>query len=217
MASEISSIKTSNGQLYPLKDLSARADLSVIKAVTGLLLCDGNGNIQSGGTLTAVVSPAARQRITVTGSSGQISGTSLSFDGSTVNQYLSKKGAWQEISASAVFVKDPSVPAYASGVMSDISVIKLDSEEYARLLAQGQTQPNAIYIVSGDYVNAYGQQLKNLAYPTDLSDATTKEYVDSAVSNSLSDYYLKSETSSAAEISSALEQKSSVMFVEWED
>ena len=37
---------------------------------------------------------------------------------------------------------------------------------------------NELYIVSSDYINAYGEQLKNLAQPTDLSDATTKEYVD---------------------------------------
>ena len=34
--------------------------------------------------------------------------------------------------------------------------------------------------MSSNYINAYGEQLKNLAEPTDLSDATTKGYVDSA-------------------------------------
>ena len=30
--------------------------------------------------------------------------------------------------------------------------------------------------MSGNYINAYGQQMKNLSAPTDLSDATTKQY-----------------------------------------
>ena len=42
---------------------------------------------------------------------------------------------------------------------------------------------NALYIVEDDHIDAYGQQIKNIAYPTDLSDAATKEYVDSSLSN----------------------------------
>ena len=38
---------------------------------------------------------------------------------------------------------------------------------------------NVVYVISSDYINAYGQQMKNLADPTDLSDAVTKGYVDS--------------------------------------
>ncbi len=121
---------------------------------------------------------------------------------------------------------------------SDLSIVKLTAVEYANLLTADALVSNAIYIVQDDHIDAYGQQLKNLASPTDLSDAATKEYVDSSlsnieipkdlsaftnslgylVSNDLSDYcYFKSETSSAIEISSALEQKSKVMFIDWED
>jgi len=35
-----------------------------------------------------------------------------------------------------------------------------------------------MYFVSGDYINAYGQQIKNLAEPTLSGDAATKQYVD---------------------------------------
>ena len=121
-----------------------------------------------------------------------------------------------------------SISSYASKVIidnrisgisgkNDLSVVKLNADEYANLLIGGQLLSNALYVVEDDYIDAYGQQLKNLASPTDLSDAATKEYVDSAVSNSLNDYYKKSETSNAVEISTALDQKSKVMFVEWED
>ena len=40
-----------------------------------------------------------------------------------------------------------------------------------------------------------------------MSDAATKGYVDDSISNSLSDFYYKSETSSANEISAALSAK----------
>ena len=35
-----------------------------------------------------------------------------------------------------------------------------------------------LYVVDSNIINAYGQQMKNLAAPTDLSDATNKQYVD---------------------------------------
>lgn len=38
-----------------------------------------------------------------------------------------------------------------------------------------------MYVISSDYIEAYGQQIKNVAEPTELSDAATKEYVDIAV------------------------------------
>jgi hypothetical protein len=40
---------------------------------------------------------------------------------------------------------------------------------------------NAIYIVEAPNIDAFKQQIKNVAPPTDLSDAATKEYVDNAV------------------------------------
>ena len=61
---------------------------------------------------------------------------------------------------------------------SDLSVIKLSSNEYQSLVSSKATLSNALYIVESDFVNAYGQQIKNLANPTDLSDAATKGYVD---------------------------------------
>ena len=61
---------------------------------------------------------------------------------------------------------------------SDLSVIKLSSNEYQDLVDSDATLSNALYIVESDFVNAYGQQIKNLANPTDLSDAATKGYVD---------------------------------------
>lgn len=46
------------------------------------------------------------------------------------------------------------------------------------MVIQDQVDPNTLYIISGDYLNMYGQQIKNLAEPVDVTDATTKQYVD---------------------------------------
>ena len=59
---------------------------------------------------------------------------------------------------------------------------------------------NELYIVSGNYINAYGQQMKNLSAPTDLSDAATKEYVDQ-ISSTLSDQIQNLSTDLSTEIS----------------
>ena len=61
---------------------------------------------------------------------------------------------------------------------SDLSIIKLSSNEYQDLVDSDATLSNALYVVESDFVNAYGQQIKNLANPNDLSDAATKGYVD---------------------------------------
>ena len=99
----------------------------------------------------------------------------------------------------------------------DLSVIKLNADEYASLVVASAILSNCLYVVEDNYKDVYGEQIKNVAYPTDLSDAATKGYVDNAISNveipedlsaftnspgylvpnDLSDYYKKSETSSA--------------------
>ena len=51
-------------------------------------------------------------------------------------------------------------------------------KEYAEMLTAGTLLSNELYVVSSDNQNMYGQQIKNVASPTDLSDAATKGYVD---------------------------------------
>ena len=82
-----------------------------------------------------------------------------------------------------------------------------------------------MYVISSDYVEAYGQQIKNVAPGSDLSDVVNMEQLLSAVgsvkvptdlssftnspgylvSNDISDYYKKSETSSATQIATAID------------
>lgn len=61
---------------------------------------------------------------------------------------------------------------------TDLSVIKVDKASYELSAVNNELLSNALYILSANYVDAYGQQLKNLAGPSDLSDATNKGYVD---------------------------------------
>ena len=51
-----------------------------------------------------------------------------------------------------------------------------------------------LYVVDSNVIDAYGQQMKNLAAPTDLSDAANKKYVDdslTATAHALSTDYNK--------------------------
>ena len=71
---------------------------------------------------------------------------------------------------------------YVNGEKADLSICSISDIDYGRLVVEGKCESNVIYVVSSDSINAYGQQLKNLAAPTDLGDAATKEYVDTQLS-----------------------------------
>lgn len=43
-----------------------------------------------------------------------------------------------------------------------------------------------MYVVSSDFINAYGERIENVAYPNISSDAATKGYVDDVVGNAQS-------------------------------
>ena len=60
-----------------------------------------------------------------------------------------------------------------------------------------------MYVVESDYIDAYGQQIKNLSGPSDLLDATNKKYVDDLCS-SLSNSVVHDIVSTKAELSNVL-------------
>ena len=69
----------------------------------------------------------------------------------------------------------------------DLSVIKLPKEKYDDLVSTNEICESAIYIVSSDFIDAYGQVLSNLTMGDgevlSCKDiATTKTYVDSEIS-----------------------------------
>ena len=105
---------------------------------------------------------------------------------SDLDQELDYK--YDELTASVqhkVFVKGELT---ADGEYSDLSVVKIAKAEYDELVAlSGDTlSNNVLYVIDSDYEDAYGQQIKNLADATDLSDAVNKKQLDavSAVAGS---------------------------------
>lgn len=69
-----------------------------------------------------------------------------------------------------------------------LSVVNIAENDYYDLVANDKIDETTIYIVSSDFINAYGQQMKNLDAPVDDNDAATKNYVDQEIAN-LSDEY----------------------------
>ena len=66
---------------------------------------------------------------------------------------------------------------------SDLSIIKLSASEYETLVATSATLSNCLYIVEDEFEDAYGQQIKNLAPGTDLSDAVNLQQLSNAISS----------------------------------
>ena len=82
-----------------------------------------------------------------------------------------------------------------SETFNQLSVIKISKADFDAKVGSGSPlQGNVLYVVDSTIIDAYGQQMKNLAAPTDLSDATNKQYVDeglTATAHALSTDYNK--------------------------
>lgn len=55
--------------------------------------------------------------------------------------------------------------------LANINMLHISQDDYDQLVASGTALSNTLYIVSSDYIEACGQQVKNIAPGTDLSDA----------------------------------------------
>ena len=110
-------------------------------------------------------------------STSRLSCAELSAVISSMQEELSSK--------SSVFIKDPGEIGYEDGKQSDLSIVKLTPEEYAQLVALSATEANTLYIMSSEYEDMFGMQIKNLFAGTDLSDAVTLEQLSTAVSSRL--------------------------------
>ena len=64
--------------------------------------------------------------------------------------------------------------------VGSLCAIHISQDDFYQKVKDGSLLSNELYVVSSDYINAYGQQIKNLSAPSDLSDATTKQYVDAS-------------------------------------
>ena len=101
--------------------------------------------------------------------------------------------------SSKIFVRNFDEDGNEVNAYTDLSVVKIGKTSYELSAVSDMLLSNVLYIISDDYLDAYGQQMKNLAAPTELSDATPKKYVDDNVTTArqaLSDY-VESSTSSA--------------------
>jgi len=69
------------------------------------------------------------------------------------------------------------------GQLADVNMVHISKEEYEQLVVDDATLSNTVYVLSSDYVEAYGQQIKNVAPATDLSDAVNLEQLSNAISS----------------------------------
>ena len=72
-----------------------------------------------------------------------------------------------------------------SGDFTDLSVIKISKDDYEAAVVNAaksgvDLSDNVLYVISSDYIDAYGQQIKNVVMQDDNtpSEAATKHYVD---------------------------------------
>ena len=68
-----------------------------------------------------------------------------------------------------------------SFTQSDLSIVQIDADTYHKMVADGETDDNVVYVVSSDYVNAYDNLVKNVKTPENDTDAANKKYVDDTV------------------------------------
>jgi len=84
--------------------------------------------------------------------------------------------------STTVFIKDGSI------VSNKLSVIGIGLDDYSAAIASSvQHSGNQLFVVSSDHVEAFGQQVKHVAAPTDGEDATTKSYVDALAKDTAED------------------------------
>ena len=83
------------------------------------------------------------------------------------------------IDVSTLLSNDISCKIGADGrYLSTLSILHIDDDDYYDLVKNNHVNSDTLYIVSGDYNNAYDLQVKYVAAPTDGDDATNKTYVD---------------------------------------
>ena len=95
--------------------------------------------------------------------------------------------------SSKIWIKDlnDDGSTLTAGNMDALSVIKITKDDFDTQVATGTLtmSSNTLYVVSSDYIDAYGQQLCNLTMTEDMvaSEAANKHYVDAKYSKLTSD------------------------------
>ena len=65
-----------------------------------------------------------------------------------------------------------------------LSIIHTDQDTFYEKVKNNEILSNEVYVVSSEFINAYDEQIKNVAEPTLSGDAATKNYADQ-ISSSL--------------------------------
>ena len=184
--------------LAPGVDLSDAVNKSQLDAVSNAIptdlsdLTNSPGYTANVGTITGIIMNGASK-----GTSGNVDlGTVLTAHQSLSNYYqTSETSSNIEIDAAVEQAKK----TYFDDRLSDIagydelSVVKLSANEYEQLVASDTTLSNTLYIVEDNFINAYDQQIKNLAFGTDLSDAVTVEQLNNVLSGHTYDLNINGE------------------------
>ena len=72
-----------------------------------------------------------------------------------------------------------------TGGQTDLSVVKLSAEDYYQMVVRDNVVSNVLYVIDQDYVNVYGEQIRNLSAGTDVSDAVNLGQLQSGLSGRL--------------------------------
>jgi len=71
------------------------------------------------------------------------------------------------------------------GGRADVDIRHISKDDYEALVARGAALSNTLYLVSADYVDAYGQQIRNIQPGSALSDAASYGQVLSVAETAL--------------------------------
>lgn len=103
--------------------------------------------------------------------------------------------------SSKIWIKSADLEELKDGAYSDLSVVKLNKTDYENLDRVHQLSERTIYIVSSDYIDAYGQPVKNIRmsdqFKTEVSEAVNVTYAKQMsvdlISNIENEFYKKTE------------------------
>lgn len=184
--------------LAPGVDLSDAVNKSQLDAVSNAIptdlsdLTNSPGYTTNVGTITGITMNGASK-----GTSGNVDlGTVLTAHQSLSNYYqTSETSSNIEIDAAVEQAKKTYFDDHLSDIAGydELSVVKLSANEYEQLVASDTTLSNTLYIVEDNFINAYDQQIKNLAFGTDLSDAVTVEQLHNILSGHTYDLNINGE------------------------
>ena len=66
--------------------------------------------------------------------------------------------------------------------ISSLKILHISQSDYSKLVVEDNILSNALYIISSDNMDMMGEQIKNLADATDLSDAVNLHQMQDAIS-----------------------------------